>query len=531
MRHTTWLSGIGVAAIASALAAAAQAITTDPVAINNDAQVDTPGAIEHCDEAVADRDFNDVFECGDELFSAPFNDVDGAGGNVGDGGRFTRVPRTDQNGPGEWTRHLPPRATGPNSNSCVNCHAVGAEDGAGEVSSNNVRDPLGTNDPGRFIQRNPPHVFGMGGVQLIAEAFNTALQADVAAARAAAARTGNTVTRALDAQGVSFGSVTATPAGRVTINAQGIDSDLVVKPFDWKGVLPTVRSFIRDAAHQELGMNPVETAGDNVDGDFDGVVNEFLIEDVTALTIYQAAQPRPVTQLELNALRLNLNARGAAGRKLAVDLGLPVLSRADIASINAGAALFSSIGCDSCHRPALAAGRIFSEPSQNPNYREAVFPAGQNAVARGVDPANPVRYDATADQPDNVIMLGTQVVARLGAFERQGDQAVIRLYGDLKRHDMGPGLAENIDASGTGASVWLTENLWGVGSTAQYLHDGRATTLREAIREHGGEARDERDRFFQLSGPSQRNLIRFLKNLVLFKVVADDASADDGADD
>jgi CxxC motif-containing protein (DUF1111 family) len=82
---------------------------------------------------------------------------------------------------------------------------------------------------------------------------------------------------------------------------------------------------------------------------------------------------------------------------------------------------------------------------------------------------------------------------------------------------MGPGLAENVDAAGTGASVFLTENLWGVGSTPPYLHDGRATSLSEAIREHGGEAQASRDRFLRLTAREQRDLVRFLKNLVLFK--------------
>jgi CxxC motif-containing protein (DUF1111 family) len=61
----------------------------------------------------------------------------------------------------------------------------------------------------------------------------------------------------------------------------------------------------------------------------------------------------------------------------------------------------------------------------------------------------------------------------------------VALFGDLKRHNMGPGLAEPIDEVGTGASVFLTENLWGVSSTAPYRDDGRATTFTEAILEHG----------------------------------------------
>jgi CxxC motif-containing protein (DUF1111 family) len=83
---------------------------------------------------------------------------------------------------------------------------------------------------------------------------------------------------------------------------------------------------------------------------------------------------------------------------------------------------------------------------------------------------------------------------------------------------MGPGLAESIDEVGTGASVFLTENLWGVGSTAPYLHDGRATTLTEAILAHGGEAQASRNAFVALNTGKQQDLLAFLENLVLFKL-------------
>ena len=267
-------------------------------------------------------------------------------------------------------------------------------------------------------------------------------------------------------------------------------------------------------------MNPVEVAGDNVDGDFDGVVNEMTIADISALTVYQAAQPRPTTQIELNALRQTLNGMGAAGQQVAEQFMFPTLTQADINQINAGANLFNQIGCNGCHRPSLlvaANNLIYREPSRNPAFRETTFPAGQNAAQRGVDPANQITFNITTDQPDNVIMVGNRVVARLGPFRSDGNgNAIVAIFGDLKRHNMGPQLAENIDAAGTGASVWLTENLWGLGSTPQYLHDGRATTIREAIREHGGEAQNSRNAYFNLNATNQRNVIRFLKNLVLF---------------
>ena len=64
----------------------------------------------------------------------------------------------------------------------------------------------------------------------------------------------------------------------------------------------------------------------------------------------------------------------------------------------------------------------------------------------------------------------------------------------------------------------MTTELWGVGSTAPYLHDGRATTVKEAILEHGGEAAAARAAFELLSLTEERDLIAFLENLVLFKL-------------
>ena len=97
-------------------------------------------------------------------------------------------------------------------------------------------------------------------------------------------------------------------------------------------------------------------------------------------------------------------------------------------------------------------------------------------------------------------------------------RAVVEIYSDLKRHDMGPGLAESIDETGCGSSVLLTRSLWGLGSTAPYLHDGRATTVTEAILEHGGEATASNAAFQALATPKQKDLVAFLESLVLYKL-------------
>jgi cytochrome c peroxidase len=235
----------------------------------------------------------------------------------------------------------------------------------------------------------------------------------------------------------------------------------------------------------------------------------MTVGDQTALAVYLAAQPRPVTLLELDYHGL-------------LD---PPLTSVQKGQINRGRATFMDIGCAACHVPNLRLDDpVFSEPSQNPAYRDSTFPAGQDPLAAGLDPAFAVTFDLTEDQPDNQIVGPNGEIVHLGSLRTDSaGRAIVELFGDLKRHDIGAGLAENIDEVGTGASVFLTENLWGVGSTAPYLHDGRATTLTEAILEHGGEAAASKNAFVNLITSKQQDVIAFLDNLVLFKVAEPEA--------
>jgi CxxC motif-containing protein (DUF1111 family) len=50
------------------------------------------------------------------------------------------------------------------------------------------------------------------------------------------------------------------------------------------------------------------------------------------------------------------------------------------------------------------------------------------------------------------------------------------------------------------------------------LHDGRATTVTEAILEHGGEGKAAKDNFVALSTQSKKDLCEFIESLVLFKM-------------
>src|SRR6185436_7032994 len=208
------------------------------------------------------------FEHGDELFSMKFNALDGGGANVGNGMRFTRIPRADLNGTGQWAMHTPRRETGPNAQACASCHNTPGEDGAGTPADMAVRDPQHAGRLNATITRDTPHLFGLGATQRLAEEMTTTLQNIRQAAINAARSGGANVSRDLVAKGVRYGSLTAHPDGSVdTSQVRGIAVDLVVRPFQWKGSVAFVRDFVRGAAHNELGMQGVELTGDNVDGD------------------------------------------------------------------------------------------------------------------------------------------------------------------------------------------------------------------------------------------------------------------------
>lgn len=92
-------------------------------------------------------------------------------------------------------------------------------------------------------------------------------------------------------------------------------------------------------------------------------------------------------------------------------------------------------------------------------------------------------------------------------------------YSDFLLHDMGEGLADNRpDGDATGVE-WRTPPLWGIGLTltvsghTQFLHDGRARNLLEAILWHGGEAETAKNEVMMMSADERQSLINFLESL------------------
>ncbi|MDH1262179.1 di-heme oxidoredictase family protein [Pseudomonas sp. GD03944] len=105
------------------------------------------------------------------------------------------------------------------------------------------------------------------------------------------------------------------------------------------------------------------------------------------------------------------------------------------------------------------------------------------------------------------------------AAEPELANQVIRPYTDLLLHDMGEGLADGRPEFLASGRQWRTPALWGIGLTetvnghTQFLHDGRARNLLEAILWHGGEAQAAKDRVLRFNADERAALLAFLNSL------------------
>lgn len=144
------------------------------------------------------------------------------------------------------------------------------------------------------------------------------------------------------------------------------------------------------------------------------------------------------------------------------SLAVPAPRNFDDATVIAGRKLFLNIGCANCHTPSFQTGNS-----------EFEFLKNQQFFA----------------------------------------------YTDLLLHDMGAGLADNRPEFLATGTEWRTPPLWGIGLTkiinghTNFLHDGRAASLLEAILWHGGEAENSRKVVEKMSEKERNALLKFLEAL------------------
>ncbi len=388
------------------------------------------------------------------------------------------------------------------ADSCASCHGrpQGSAGFGGDVFT-------------RPTSRDAPHLFGLGLHEMLADEITSDLRAIRSQALSEAAALGTPVTAALHSKGVSYGSITVHPAGRVDTDAVvGVDADLRIRPFFAQGGTISIREFLVGAFNAEMGLESadrdlllasigariVTPAGMVLDGsldrieappapstaadpDGDGITDEIPQSVVDFMEFYLLNYFKPAVRSE---------ARSNEGRK--------------------GLATMQAIGCTVCHVPTLTI-----------DHDRRVADVETRLDRSAGNPFNQLFATASPlfDETDDSSGLPTLKEASGGPF------AVENFFADLKRHDLGPGFWErNFD--GTIQKQFMTEPLWGVGSTAPYGHDGRSNTLEDVILRHGGEAQASRDAFAALDPTEAEQVLAFLRTLVLFSPPATASNLD-----
>lgn len=434
--------------------------------------------------------FNQIRKSGERVFATPFNKQDGYGDgpynpSEGDPREFGNRPSLQNGIPnnrfdGRNGTFL--RVNGLDGQTCLECHFItrnstipatlgvgGAAAGANQVlfmpSDIDVADLEPGEFNGRFI--NPPFLFGSGGVELLAKEMTMELQKIKADALANPGFRQN-----LTAKGVDFGTIVADNLGNLDTSAvEGVDEDLVIRPFGRKGEFATVRAFDIGAMQFHFGIQANEEICGNVvddichvDADGDGVTDELKIGELSALHIFGTTLERPIVDADGDGLEEPLTLEAQDGFKT-----------------------FKSIGCADCHRPFLTTDKkrlSYSFPEEETDPEANVY--------RRINLVKKANFEKDSG----------------------GSGIVVSLLSDLKRHRIGNTLRESFDVVNNRANrAFITARLWGVRDTAPYLHDGRATTITEAILMHGGEAKAARNSFRRLRKEDKDKVIAFLFSL------------------
>lgn len=450
-----------------------------PLALSDqpaDPYVDPPAITvhpSHNDVVLGKSTIGDMIAAGKKLFKTVFNSNDGVGrpGATGDSKPTVRLKQ----------KQLFHRLAGPDASSCVDCHNQPVSGGSGGFATNAFVGAHFTDPPTNTItaditsERNTLSIFGAGPIEALAYEMTEILQATRKQALITAARDGEDVKLPLRAKGVSFGYITAHPDQTYDASGiQGVDMDLVVKPFGVKGVAVSLREFTNFALNQHHGIQSQERFGwartGIKDFDEDGVDSEFSVGQMSALVLYQASLPPPS----------RIAYREAALQQRALE----------------GEATFQRIGCSSCHIPRLPLQSAwFLEP--NPYNR----------------PGSIVPTDVAGQ-----IMLQFNPSPGSGLFRDENGQVWVAAFTDLKRHvicDEGDLFFcnEKREQDFVPIDMFLTSKLWDAGSSAPYGHRGDLTTLDEAILHHSGEAKEAKNQFIRLSKYEKLSVIFFLQTM------------------
>jgi hypothetical protein len=348
--------------------------------------------------------------------------------------------------------------------------------------------------------RDAPHLFGLGLVEMLADEITAKLRSKRDSALTRAAKRNQPVTVKLAAKGINYGNLTVHPDGSIDTSAvEGVNDDLRVRPFFAEGSTISMREFIVGAFNAEMGLEAPDPdliaaadggdvttpAGMRLNGATDAIEGTPVHDEFHDADNDGVVNELPVSLVDYTEFYL-------------LNYFAPGTGKQDRPEMK-GKRLMDSTGCTACHIPDLQ-----------------------------IDADRRVGHVSTAYDPDNGIFnrLFATVEGLFHAVDDDSGNPVLKLpneeaflvsgiYADFKRHDLGPAFWErNFD--GTYQKDFMTEPLWGVGTSSPYGHDGRSINLHEVILRHGGEAEAARQNYARLSASGQNAIIAFLDSLILF---------------
>jgi hypothetical protein len=460
-------------------------------------------ALDHERMARGEVCLTDVADLGQLVFEHEYGFVDG----LGSGGAARDVH-------GPFRRVHGDRFGGPETISCPSCHWIGGPSGAGAETDDAFLMGDGE-QPGSGDARNPPALVAPGVVQALAREMTRDLQRQRdTLLRGGGSEPGRDTREVrLTSKGVDFGVLRVDANGMVDASGlQGIDADLVVKPFGWKGTLATIADFSAEALQLHTGVqtDALVARGDpemlrvgagavgrgsasdpTVDGDHDG--DPSIARNSARDPSADAADPDgdgirdelrrgPFDAMVAHLALLELPIVAPLVQDRALPPAAPALLAPTTTSFaedfRRGREHFHALGCASCHVPMMT-------------------------------------LDSPMLQLDGLppIDLSHAMRAPRVAYDDRVAGYPVWLFSDLKRHDMGIENAARHVQNGVGERMYLTPRLWGVADSAPYLHDGRAPSLDYAIAGHGGEGAAARAAYAALPHQEQGALRVYLMSL------------------
>lgn len=215
-----------------------------------------------------------------------------------------------------------------------------------------------------------------------------------------------------------------------------------------------IMSFVDSPTHPELGRHGLKAQMSRI---LDFADNAFL---------HDLGMTSPMRPYEL----VNPNARDAKDKKSGVDISHEDVEKVDFfirtsdfppilpetGNIPTGKNLFNEIGCNKCHIASMTTG-----------------------------------------------------TAEIAALSNK----TVYFYSDFLLHDMGQSLSDGVLDSDAKPQEFKTPTLRGLRFFKDFLHDGRAKNLDDAVRLHSGEATDVRNNYIGLTQDERDAILSFLNSL------------------